>query len=28
VFAGAMLFIVLLVLGFAYDWQKGVFHWQ
>lgn len=28
VFAGAMLFIALLVLGFAYDWRKGVFHWR
>jgi NADH-quinone oxidoreductase subunit A len=28
VFAGAMLFIVLLALGFAYDWRKGVFQWR
>jgi NADH-quinone oxidoreductase subunit A len=28
VFAGAMLFIGVLVLGYVYDWQKGVFRWQ
>jgi NADH-quinone oxidoreductase subunit A len=28
VFAGAMLFIVLLTLGFVYDWRKGIFHWR
>jgi NADH-quinone oxidoreductase subunit A len=28
VFAGAMLFVVLLVLGFVYDWRKGVFQWR
>ncbi|MBN2578038.1 MAG: NADH-quinone oxidoreductase subunit A [Pirellulales bacterium] len=28
VFAGAMLFILLLVLGFVYDWRKGVFQWR
>ncbi len=28
VFAGAMLFIVILTLGFVYDWRKGVFHWR
>ena len=28
VFAGAMIFIVLLILGFVYDWRKGVFHWR
>jgi NADH-quinone oxidoreductase subunit A len=27
VFAGAMLFIALLTLGFVYDWRKGVFQW-
>jgi NADH-quinone oxidoreductase subunit A len=28
VFAGAMVFIMLLVLGFVYDWRKGVFQWR
>ncbi len=28
VFAGGMLFIALLVLGFVYDWRKGVFRWR
>jgi NADH-quinone oxidoreductase subunit A len=28
VFAGAMLFLVLLTLGFVYDWRKGVFRWR
>jgi NADH-quinone oxidoreductase subunit A len=28
VFAGAMVFIVLLTLGFVYDWRKGVFQWR
>jgi NADH-quinone oxidoreductase subunit A len=28
VFAGAMVFILLVVLGFAYDWRKGVFRWR
>jgi len=28
VFAGAMLFIALLTLGFIYDWRKGVFRWR
>ncbi len=28
VFAGAMTFIALLVLGFVYDWRKGVFQWR
>ncbi|MGA2062331.1 MAG: NADH-quinone oxidoreductase subunit A [Thermoguttaceae bacterium] len=28
VFAGAMLFIALLTLGFVYDWRKGIFHWR
>jgi NADH-quinone oxidoreductase subunit A len=28
VFAGAMLFIALLALGFLYDWRKGVFRWR
>jgi NADH-quinone oxidoreductase subunit A len=28
VFAGAMLFIVLLTLGIVYDWRKGIFRWR
>src|SRR5262249_33042317 len=28
VFAGAMVFILLVVLGFIYDWRKGVFRWR
>ncbi len=28
VFAGAMLFIAILTLGFMYDWRKGVFNWR
>jgi NADH-quinone oxidoreductase subunit A len=28
VFAGAMAFIVLVVVGFVYDWRKGVFQWR
>ena len=28
VFAGAMVFFVLLTLGFVYDWRKGVFQWR
>jgi NADH:ubiquinone oxidoreductase subunit 3 (subunit A) len=28
VFAGAMLFIAMVVVGFAYDWRKGVFRWR
>jgi NADH-quinone oxidoreductase subunit A len=28
VFAGSMLFIVLLSLGYVYDWRKGVFNWR
>jgi len=28
VFAGAILFIALVVVGFAYDWRKGVFRWR
>ena len=27
-FAGGMVFLVLLVLGFVYDWRKGVFRWR
>lgn len=28
VFASVMFFITLLVLGFIYDWKKGVFRWR
>jgi NADH-quinone oxidoreductase subunit A len=28
VFAGAIVFIALLTLGFLYDWRKGVFRWR
>jgi NADH-quinone oxidoreductase subunit A len=28
VFAGAMVFILLVVIGFVYDWRKGVFKWR
>jgi len=28
VFGGAMVFILLVVLGFAYDWRKGIFKWR
>ena len=28
IFAGGMIFLVLLVLGFVYDWRKGVFRWR
>jgi NADH-quinone oxidoreductase subunit A len=28
VFAGVMLFLLVLVLGFVYDWRKGVFRWR
>jgi NADH-quinone oxidoreductase subunit A len=28
VFAGAMIFLALLTLGFVYDWRKGVFRWR
>ncbi|MCA9247783.1 MAG: NADH-quinone oxidoreductase subunit A [Planctomycetales bacterium] len=28
VFAGAMAFLVLLVIGFIYDWRKGLFRWR
>lgn len=28
VFAGAMCFLLLLALGFLYDWRKGVFRWR
>jgi len=28
VFAGVMTFLALLILGFVYDWRKGVFQWR
>jgi NADH-quinone oxidoreductase subunit A len=28
VFAGGMTFLGLLVLGFVYDWRKGIFQWR
>jgi NADH-quinone oxidoreductase subunit A len=28
IFAGGMLFLLLLFLGFVYDWRKGVFRWR
>jgi NADH-quinone oxidoreductase subunit A len=28
VFAGVAVFFVLLLLGFIYDWRKGVFRWR
>lgn len=28
VFAGVMLFVALLALGFVYDWRKGIFEWR
>ncbi|MFV2069532.1 MAG: NADH-quinone oxidoreductase subunit A [Pirellulales bacterium] len=28
VFAGVGLFFLLLVLGFLYDWKKGIFKWR
>ena len=28
VFGGAMAFLALLILGFVYDWRKGVFQWR
>jgi NADH-quinone oxidoreductase subunit A len=28
VFAGVMVFIALLGLGFIYDWRKGIFRWR
>ena len=28
VFGGAMTFLLLLTLGFVYDWRKGVFRWR
>ena len=28
VFGGAMLFLAFVVVGFTYDWKKGVFQWR
>jgi NADH-quinone oxidoreductase subunit A len=28
IFAGMMVFVVLLTLGYVYDWRKGVFQWR
>ena len=28
VFAGVMVFFLVLILGFVYDWRKGVFRWE
>jgi NADH-quinone oxidoreductase subunit A len=28
IFAGGMVFLLLLVMGFVYDWRKGVFRWR
>jgi NADH-quinone oxidoreductase subunit A len=28
VFAGVMVFLGLLALGFVYDWRKGIFRWR
>lgn len=28
VFLGVMAFIALLIVGFVYDWRKGVFRWR
>lgn len=28
VFAGVMVFVGLLALGFIYDWRKGIFQWR
>jgi len=28
VFAGVMVFVALLALGFVYDWRKGIFAWR
>ena len=27
-FVGGMVFIILLTLGFLYDWRKGIFQWR
>ena len=28
VFAGVMVFVALLAIGFVYDWRKGIFEWR
>lgn len=28
VFGGVMVFLLLVILGFVYDWRKGVFRWR
>jgi NADH-quinone oxidoreductase subunit A len=28
IFAGTIVFILLVVVGFIYDWRKGVFRWR
>jgi len=28
VFAGVMAFLVMLIVGFIYDWRKGLFRWR
>ena len=28
VFCGVMVFIVVLLIGYLYDWKKGVFKWR
>jgi NADH-quinone oxidoreductase subunit A len=28
VFAGAMVFLLMVAVGFIYDWRKGVFRWR
>jgi NADH-quinone oxidoreductase subunit A len=28
VFAGVLVFIALLAIGFVYDWRKGIFRWR
>ncbi len=28
IFAAGMVFLLLLVVGFVYDWRKGVFRWR
>ena len=28
VFAGVMTFVLLLLVGFVYDWRKGLFRWR
>jgi NADH-quinone oxidoreductase subunit A len=28
VFAGGMVFLALLIVGYVYDWRKGIFQWR